>query len=156
MAEDITTNSLSLVWVATRHTLTNGPIRHYGICYQEASLGTNCTRIESIPGQQTSYEITKGLRPHTKYVLTVETATAAVGWGPKAVIYDTTLTTGRMLEAIRIQPRLQKFPFATVDPLFCMKCTVCKGTIDIFCRLCKWPWFEVASYEPYISFHYEM
>ena len=100
MAQNITTTSLTLVWLPPEYNHANGIIMYYGICYQEVSLGTDCTSIVSIPQEQMSFDITTGLRPYTQYVLVVMAATKIVGWGPKAMINETTLTAGRMLKSL--------------------------------------------------------
>ena len=94
MAQDVTATSLNLVWSPPKENHRNGIITEYGVCYEEASLGTNCVETVRVPMGQLSYRITTGLRPNTKFMLTVKAATGQ-GWGPKAVVYETTLPAGK-------------------------------------------------------------
>lgn len=94
MTQNITATSVKLQWSPPEQALQHGVIKSYGICFQEASLGTDCRSINSIRGEQLSYSITQGLRPHTKYMFVVMAATKIVGWSPKAVIYSSTLSAG--------------------------------------------------------------
>ena len=96
MAQDVTATSLKLVWSPPEENHRNGVIRIYGLCFQEASLETSCKKIVSIPGEQTSYDITEGLWPNTEYMFIVFAATASPGWGPRAVLYVTTLPAGKI------------------------------------------------------------
>ena len=96
-AQDITATSLRLMWSPPEQNHANGIIRLYGVCYQEASLGTECTEVISIPGGQLSYEITQGLRPYTEHVFVVMAATKIKGWSPKAVLNITTLLAGKIV-----------------------------------------------------------
>lgn len=95
-AQEITTTSVTLAWLAPQPHHRNGIIVVYGICYQEATLPTECTDIRSIPGGQLSYKITAGLRPYCKYEFVVMAATMVEGWSPKAVHYETTLEAGKI------------------------------------------------------------
>ena len=94
MAQDVTSKSLRLLWSPPEESHRNGIIKVYGLCYQEASLATSCSTTLQIPGDQLSYDITEGLRPNTEYMFIVSAATA-IGWGPKAVLYKTTLSAGK-------------------------------------------------------------
>lgn len=96
MAQDVTATGLKLVWSAPEESHRNGVIRTYGLCFQEASLETSCLTTIRIPGEQTSYDITEGLRPNTEYMFIVFAATASRGWGPRAVLYKTTLPAGKI------------------------------------------------------------
>ena len=95
-AQDITDTSMKLIWSPPQQKHRNGIIILYGVCYQEASLGTECTDVTSIPGSQLSYEITEGLRPHCEYMFVVMAATKVAGWSPKAVLRETTLQAGKI------------------------------------------------------------
>ena len=96
MAQDITATSLNLVWSPPEERHRNGIITEYGVCYQEASLGTSCENTVRVPMEQLSYRITTGLRPNTEFMFIVKAATSR-GWGPNAVIYETTLPAGKIL-----------------------------------------------------------
>ena len=87
------------MWSAPQGRTKNGFIVGYGVCYQEASLGRNCTNVISIP--QKSYVIT-GLRPYTEHIFVVMAATKIEGWGPEAVTYENTTTAGNKLETMLI------------------------------------------------------
>ncbi len=87
------------MWSAPQGRTKNGFIVGYGVCYQEASLGRNCTNVISIP-QQSS--VITGLRPYTEHIFVVMAATKIEGWGPEAVIYENTTTAGNKLETMLI------------------------------------------------------
>lgn len=93
MVQDVTTTSMKLLWSPPEKSHRNGIITEYGLCYQEASLEATCLIDVQIPGEQLSYDITEGLRPNTEYMLLVSARTA-VGFGPKAVLYESTLPSG--------------------------------------------------------------
>ncbi len=95
MAQDVTATSLKLVWSPPEESLRNGIITAYGLCYQENGLGTSCDTIVQIPAEQLSYSITEGLRPNRQYMFIVFAATSK-GWGPRAVLYETTLPAGKI------------------------------------------------------------
>ncbi|XP_028400896.1 protein sidekick-2-like [Dendronephthya gigantea] len=90
-AQTITGTSIELSWSIPHRSLANGIIIFYGICYQEASLETDCANIILLPGTRPRHKINEGLRPYTEYMLVVMAATKIPGWSPKAVLYSTTL-----------------------------------------------------------------
>lgn len=94
MTQDVTATSLKLIWSPPEKHHRNGVITLYGLCFQEASLKTSCRPRLSIPGEHTSYDITEQLRPNTEYMFLIFAATASPGWGPSAMIYETTLPAG--------------------------------------------------------------
>ncbi|XP_028400962.1 protein sidekick-1-like [Dendronephthya gigantea] len=107
----ITATSIKLSWSNPHTSHLNGIIMFYGICYQEASLETDCQNVLTLSGTSLQYEITDGLRPYTEYIVVAMAATKVPGWSPKAVLYGTTLPAApsgppTSLFAIRVAARI--------------------------------------------------
>ncbi|XP_046851042.1 uncharacterized protein LOC124444464 [Xenia sp. Carnegie-2017] len=110
IVKNVTARSLKLAWSPPEEHRRNGIITKYGVCYIETNSGQICSIVNYITDGKSSSKIIKGLKPYTEYLLAVMASTN-LGWGPKAVISQKTLSSPpsgspRALYAMRIGPHI--------------------------------------------------
>ena len=89
----IKTTNIALSWLPPDPELCNGRIINYTICILAFSTSPGPCLQEIFLGNQTDFTVTN-LKPYTQYVIKISAGTK-VGFGPPALVVNTTLQAGK-------------------------------------------------------------